>query len=187
VEREEVCPILRLPESWETYLSLLDGKERHELRRKMRKAESASPPLQFRQCSEEECARQDIKAFICLHRKSRPDKEAFMNGQREGFFRDASNALAQRGWLRLYILEREGKAAAAMFCFDYEDTLYLYNSGYDPELSPLSPGIVLIGHCLQDAISRGKRYFDFMRGEEDYKYRLGGEDSPIYRIRIERA
>jgi CelD/BcsL family acetyltransferase involved in cellulose biosynthesis len=84
-------------------------------------------------------------------------------------------------------LEREGKAAAAMFCFDYEDTLYLYNSGYDPELSPLSPGIVLIGHCLQDAISRGKRYFDFMRGEEDYKYRLGGEDSPIYRIRIERA
>lgn len=186
VEVEEVCPILRLPESWEAYLSQLDGKDRHELRRKMRKAEAAFPPLRFRQCSKEECSRQDIKSFICLHRKSRPEKEAFMNGEREIFFREASQTLARKGWLRLYILERDQRAAAAMLCFDYGETLYLYNSGYDPELSSLSPGIVLIGYCLQDAIWRGKRCFDFMRGKEDYKYRLGGKDSSIYRILIEK-
>lgn len=186
VEVEEVCPILKLPESWEAYLSLLNGKDRHELRRKIRKAEAASPPLRFRQCSEEECARQDIKSFICLHRKSRPDKEAFMNEQREGFFQEASKTFAQKGWLRLYILEREAMGVAAMLCFDYGKTLYLYNSGHDPELSFLSPGIVLIGYCLQDAISLGKQCFDFMRGKEGYKYRLGGKDSPIYRILVER-
>jgi CelD/BcsL family acetyltransferase involved in cellulose biosynthesis len=186
LEVEEVCPVLRLPESWEAYLSALSGKERHELRRKMRRAESTSPPLRFRQCAEDECARQDIKSFILLHRKSRPEKEAFMNGQREAFFRELSHTFAQKGWLRLSVLERDRQAVAAMLCFDFGETLYLYNSGFDPEFSSLSPGVVLIGYCLQDAIARGKRWFDFMRGEEDYKYRLGGKDSAIYRVLVEK-
>lgn len=183
---EEVCPTLELPGTWDAYLALLARKERHELRRKMRKAEQSSPPLRFRQCKEEECAREDIRSFICLHRKSQPEKQAFMDKQREAFFREASDVFAKQGWLRLYIMEREEKAVAAMLCFDYREALYLYNSGFDPELSALSPGIVLIGHCLQDAIARGKRWFDFLRGNEDYKYRLGGKDSPIFRIIVKK-
>ena len=186
VEVEEVAPVLFLPQSWEAYLALLNTKDRHELRRKMRRAEKASPPLRFRQCAEDECARQDIRSFISLHRKSRPEKEAFMDEERQAFFHDVSQTFARKGWLRLYILEREQEAVAAMLCFDYGESLYLYNSGFDPELSSLSPGIVLIGYCIQDALSRGKRWFDFMRGKEDYKYRLGGKDTPIYRILIER-
>ncbi len=185
-EVEEVSPVLSLPQSWEAYLALLNAKDRHELRRKMRRAEEAAPPLRFRQCAEDECARHDILSFISLHKKSRPEKEAFMDEEREAFFGDVSQAFARKGWLRLYILERYQKAVAAMLCFDYGNSLYLYNSGFDPELSSLSPGIVLIGYCIQDAISRGKRWFDFMRGNEDYKYRLGGKDTSVYRILIER-
>jgi CelD/BcsL family acetyltransferase involved in cellulose biosynthesis len=186
VEMEEVSPVLSLPKSWEAYLALLNAKDRHELRRKMRRAEEASPPLRFRQCAEDECARHDILSFISLHKKSRPEKEAFMDEEREAFFRDVSQTFARKGWLRLYILERDQEAVAAVLCFDYGESLYLYNSGFDPELSSLSPGIVLIGYSIQDAISRGKRWFDFMRGNEDYKHRLGGKDTPIYRILIER-
>ena len=185
-QAEEVCPILELPQTWDAYLALLAGKERHELRRKMRKAELSSPPLLFRQCAEEECAREDIRSFICLHRKSQPEKQAFMDQQREAFFREVSDVFAKRGWLRLYILECGEKAVAAMLCFAYQEALYLYNSGFDPELSVLSPGIVLIGHCIQDAIAQGKRRFDFLRGNEDYKYRLGGKDSPIFQMVVRR-
>jgi CelD/BcsL family acetyltransferase involved in cellulose biosynthesis len=187
VEVEEVSPVLSLPRTWGAYLALLKGKERHELRRKMRRAEEASPPLLFRQCAEDACARRDILSFISLHKKSRPEKEAFMDDEREAFFQDVSETFARKEWLRLSILERGQKAVAAMLCFDYGESLYLYNSGFDPELSSLSPGIVLIGYCIQDAISRGKKWFDFMRGSEDYKYRLGGKDTLIYRILIERS
>lgn len=110
-----------------------------------------------------------------------------MDDEKEAFFRDVSEIFARKEWLRLSILERDQKAVAAMLCFDYGESLYLYNSGFDPELSSLSPGIVLIGYCIQDAISRGKKWFDFMRGSEDYKYRLGGKDTLIYRILIERS
>jgi len=185
VELEEVCPQIELPATWQDYLLLLHRKDRHELRRKMRRTQSAPISLRFRQCSEEECAREDIKSFICLHRKSRPEKEGFMDERREAFFAEVASVFTRRGWLRLYTLEHEGGAAAAMLCFDYQGNVMLYNSGYDPAFSSLSPGIVLIANCLQDAISRRKARFDFLRGKEDYKYRLGGRDFPVYRIVVE--
>ena len=44
VEQEDVCPRVELPESWEQYLAALDKKDRHELRRKMRRLASHPVP-----------------------------------------------------------------------------------------------------------------------------------------------
>ena len=62
----------------------------------------------------------------------------------------------------------------------------LYNSGHDPEYRYYSVGLLLHSLCLRDALERGYRYFDFLRGNEPYKYRLGGRDHRIYRIALER-
>jgi CelD/BcsL family acetyltransferase involved in cellulose biosynthesis len=63
----------------------------------------------------------------------------------------------------------------------------LYNSGLNPlDYSGVSPGIVLLTFSIEDATRRGYRLFDFLRGEEEYKYRMGAAPKPIYRLTIGR-
>ncbi len=86
-----------------------------------------------------------------------PPGERCVHGRAdEGFFIDIAGILAQRDWLQLSFLEIDGRKAAALFSFSYNQSYQIYNSGYDPELyGQFSPGIVLIAYCIQCAIGRG--------------------------------
>ena len=70
-----------------------------------------------------------------------------------------------------------------MLCFEVAGELLLYNSGYDPAYASLSVGLLSKALCLRDALERGLRAVDFLRGHEPYKYDLGGRDQPVYRYR----
>ena len=89
--------------------------------------------------------------------------------------------MAEIELLRLNILELNASPIAATMCFYYHDDVYLYNSGYDPEYSGLSAGLISKALCIQDSIQKGKKRFDFLKGGEEYKYHLGGHDLPLYR------
>jgi CelD/BcsL family acetyltransferase involved in cellulose biosynthesis len=41
-----------------------------------------------------------------------------------------------------------------------------------------------MAYCIQDAIERGLKVFDFLRGEEEYKYRFGAVRTEIYNLRL---
>jgi CelD/BcsL family acetyltransferase involved in cellulose biosynthesis len=69
-------------------------------------------------------------------------------------------------------------------CFDYRNNIYLYNSGYNPEYSWLSAGILSKALCIKDSIEKGRKRFDFLKGDEVYKYHLGGQELPLYRYTI---
>jgi CelD/BcsL family acetyltransferase involved in cellulose biosynthesis len=184
---QSVCPLIHLPTSWDEYLARLDRKERHELRRKMRRAEQGSEPIRWRITSGEETLDADLDAFITLLIQSRPDKAAFMTDTMRCFFHTVGHAAQRAGWLQLAFLEVNGAKAAANMDFDYNNRIMVYNSGLDPrEFQWLSPGIVLMGNLIQHAIEHKRTIFDFLRGDEDYKYRLGGQDTRIYRLHIER-
>ena len=101
----------------------------------------------------------------------------------ETYFREIAHRFRERGWLSLPFLRVEGRDIAAYFSFRYRGIEYVYNSGYDPEYSRLSPGIFLAAHCIGQAIGRKLKVFHFLRGQEDYKYRLGGKEEKIYRIK----
>jgi CelD/BcsL family acetyltransferase involved in cellulose biosynthesis len=45
-----------------------------------------------------------------------------------------------------------------------------------------APGIVLFAERIRTAIARGFTAFDFMRGNESYKYRFGATDQPLYQL-----
>lgn len=168
---------LALPATWEEYLMALTTKQRHELKRKMRRlAEMGN--IQYR--SSTDANPSDIDVFLRLFRDSRKDKAAFLTQRMEAFFRSLFNTLAQVKLLRLNILELNATQVAATMCFDYNDTVYLYNSGYDPEFRWLSAGVVSKALCIEDSIQRGKKRFDFLKGNEEYKYHLGGNDVPLY-------
>jgi len=183
---QEVCPLIHLPATWEDYLALLDKKERHELRRKLRRAESEES-VQLYITEGVDTLDADLDAFITLLVMSRSDKAAFMNDQMRAFFHAAAHVAQRAGWLQLAFLRVGGVNAAAYMNFDYAGRIMVYNSGLDPKnFQWLSPGIVLMGKLIQQAIEQKRAVFDFLRGSEDYKYRLGGKDTHVYRLLVER-
>lgn len=184
VERDERCPVIELPSSWDAYLASLSGKDRHELRRKLRRAEAAEPRVEVVRTPGGVAAAMD--AFIALHRKSKTGKARFMDERMEAFFREVAVASAAAGWAALWLLWLDDAAAAALFCLEYAGTISLYNSGFDPTARALSPGVVLIARTIEDAIARGFRRYDFLRGDEPYKYGFGAVPTEVLRVTVER-
>jgi CelD/BcsL family acetyltransferase involved in cellulose biosynthesis len=105
----------------------------------------------------------------------------------EVFFRDLGSGLAHAGLAALWMLWLEERPAAALFCLEQAGAVSLYNSGFDPEARALSPGVVLIARTIEDAIARGFRRYDFLRGEEPYKYGFGAVPTEVLRVTLERA
>jgi CelD/BcsL family acetyltransferase involved in cellulose biosynthesis len=184
IEREERCPVLALPSSWDAYLASLSGKHRHELTRKIRRFEREVPD--GRVVSEHTAA--DVGArlgdFLTLHRASRTGKAKFMDARMETFFRAAIPALAARDGVRLWLLEAGGEPVASFICLEWDDTVGLYNSGFAPGRAALSPGLVLLSHLIRDAIHRGRPRFDFLRGEERYKLDFEPHLEDVFRVEI---
>lgn len=182
IEQIETCPTIMLPTDWDAYLALLRGKDRHELRRKIRRAEAAVQ-LAYRVTTEASQLDADIETFIALHRMSQEDaKQGFMTPTKAAFFRDMAHQLWPHGWLELAFLSADGVPIAALCCFTHGTTYAAYNSGYHPGYAELSAGIVLFAHCIHRAITRGCTAFDFLRGNESYKYRFGATDQPLYQL-----
>ncbi|MBI2526882.1 MAG: GNAT family N-acetyltransferase [Candidatus Rokubacteria bacterium] len=184
IEREERCPVLALPPTWEAYLARLSGKDRHELRRKMRRLEAELPGTELRSVAGPDGWDDAMTEFLRLHRLSRAGKARFMDEAMERFFRDALRALAEAGWARLWFLDSGGAPIAAFLCLEYGGAVGLYNSGFDPTRARLAPGIVLLGHVIRDAIERGIAVFDFLRGEEAYKYAFGPVPADLFTVRV---
>jgi CelD/BcsL family acetyltransferase involved in cellulose biosynthesis len=184
---EGVCPVINLPSSWDSYLAQLSKKQRHEVRRKVGKA-SREAEVRWYYADDLASLDDEVKDFVSLHRKSDAGKEAFMDERTQGFFREIASVAFDRGWLRLASLMVNDAKVASMFCFEFDNALLVYNSGYDPDLYPsLSTGIVLLAYCIRDAIERELKVFDFLRGEEEYKYRLGGVRTEIHNLRLTRG
>ncbi|MBE7469078.1 MAG: hypothetical protein DPW09_31475 [Anaerolineae bacterium] len=186
VRQQDVCPVITLPGDWEAYLAGIDKKQRHEIRRKIRKIETEADTRWYVVDSTEGLA-EAVDAFIELHQKSTRDKEGFWNEALVQFFKALAVELAQLGWLKLYFIEVNGVKAAAMLGFDYNNEFLLYNSGFDPEqFAQFSPGNVLTAYTIQDAIRLGRRRYDFLRGDEVYKFRFGAVAEPVYDLVITR-
>jgi CelD/BcsL family acetyltransferase involved in cellulose biosynthesis len=107
-----------------------------------------------------------------------------MDARMEAFFREVSAALAARDVLRLWFLEGATGPVASFITLEWNGTVGLYNSGFEPDQAVLSPGLVLLTHLIRDAIARGKTRFDFLRGEERYKYEFGPIPEDVCRVRI---
>ena len=183
-EVEERCPVLDLPETWEAYLAALSGKHRHELTRKIRRFEREMPGARVMVATSEGEIADRMGDFLDLHRRSRVGKSRFMDERMARFFRAALGALARPGQVRLWLLERDGRALATFICLEWPGCVGLYNSGFDPTVATVAPGLVLLSHVIRDAIDRRIPRFDFLRGEERYKYEFGPHPEDLLRLRV---
>jgi CelD/BcsL family acetyltransferase involved in cellulose biosynthesis len=188
VEREDVCPVVTLPvgADMEAYLSTLGKKERHEIRRKVRRAEAAGE-IRFDD-SPDPLA--DLDAFIEMHQRKWGD---------DGLFPDTPGGVQSRvlvrrlfelhgpdGPLRLAFLSVGGRRIAAGIHFESDQGYLYYNAGVDPDARDLSPGILLVYSLIARALATGVRRLDFLRGNESYKYAWGAVDEPVQRLLVRR-
>ena len=188
LEREDVCPVLTLPAGTDMdgFLGTLGKKERHEIRRKVRRAESAGEVRL--EASSDPIA--DLDAFIDLHQKRWgalglfPDSQG--GAQSRVFARRLFELNRPDGPLQLTFLTVDGRRIAAGVHFETPEGYLYYNAGIDPDARDLSPGVVMVHRYVQRAIDAGKRRLDFLRGDEPYKYEWGAVDEPIQRLLVRR-
>ena len=188
-EQEDVCPVVTLAPGmdYEGYLATLDKKERHEIRRKVRRAEAAGPVALERSANPID----DLDAFIDLHQK-RWGAEGLFPPTKGGaasrrFFAGLFEDCTPSGIVDLSFLSVGGRRIAAGVTFDDGEAVYYYNAGVDPDARELSPGVVMVACYIQRAIELGRTRLDFLRGNEPYKYEWGAVDEPIERLLVQRT
>ena len=186
VEEDETTPKAALPDTWDEFLAGLRKKDRHELRRKLRRLEREDSHRQYA-AEKQGLLDGPMDDFFRLLRASREDKNEFLTADREQFFLDIARESVSRDQFRLYFLEVGGERVAACICFDYGDDYLLYNSGYDPSYSRLSVGLINKALSVQTAIGEGRKVFNFLKGNERYKYHLGGQDEAVFNLTITRG
>ncbi|MCQ3937484.1 MAG: hypothetical protein DPW18_10615 [Chloroflexi bacterium] len=177
-------PRIALNGDFEEYLSRVEKKQRHEIRRKMRRA-AESGRARFYIVPKDADIEPEIEAFFRLMTQD-PNKALFLQDGMRDQFVTTVRAAHQYGYLWLAFLEVDGVKAAASLNFDYKGKLWGYNSGVSRDHMELSPGWVLTAYVIQWCCENGRCEFDFMRGDEEYKYRFGGVNRYVMRVRVGR-
>lgn len=183
LERDLPAPYLELPSEWEIYLSGLDKKQRHEIRRKLRRVEQEVASYHFYFVENQQDFNAQCNSFLALMKEDQA-KNAFLSDKMITQMQGLLSWSRAEEILRLCFLEINEVQAAAYFCFDDGNTIYLYNSGFKSDMQHFSPGWVLLSLLIQWAIKNSRTKLDFMRGSEAYKYKFGAVASYVYTATI---
>jgi CelD/BcsL family acetyltransferase involved in cellulose biosynthesis len=182
---EEPAPSIDLTNitTFDEHLERIDKKDRHEIRRKVRRGEGAGVTI-----SSKQHAVDDLAEFIKLHRARWGHHGLFTEdekGARDETFMRELFARAPEGLISIIVARNLefGAFAAGLFLRDATGIRY-WNAGGELAARALSPGILLFAHGLQMAISERKQTFDFLRGNESYKYEVGATDVDVLMITV---
>ena len=179
---QDACPVLALPGRIEGLSEVVPAGQLKKLHYYRRRAAKEGPLRveQARRCNFDEL----FDALLSLHaaRWSARDLPGVLadDGIRM-FHREAAAGLLARGALRLYALRLHERIIACFYGFRDARRTYYYLGGFDPRFNHLSPGVLIVGHAIEQAVRDGCRAFDFLRGREAYKYAWGAADEPSYR------
>jgi len=184
-EKLQASPYVPLPGDFDEYLAGIDKKQRHEVRRKIRRAERDEREVSWYIVDDESKLDENIEA-CCRLMAQHPEKQEFLTDVMQSQMKATIHAAFEAGWLQLAFLEVDGEKAAGYLNFDYNNRIWVYNSGMDMKFRKLSAGWVLLGYLLEWANEHGRDAFDFMRGDERYKYKFGGIDRFVMRARLTR-
>ena len=179
-EQTAVTAVLHLPSTYDEYMQLVGKKERHEIRRKARRYERGLGEARLQTQRDPGWG---FEEFVRLHKLAGGAKGQFMDEQTTPLFRRLADL---PGWRVDLLADEEGKAAACMFGYSDAEGYYLYNSSFDPAYSAFSPGVVLLSSLIEKAVGEGLSRFDFLKGDETYKRRLGAVHRPLYTVSCRR-
>jgi CelD/BcsL family acetyltransferase involved in cellulose biosynthesis len=175
-------------ESWDAYLATRSSNFRQQVRRFARRA-AREAEVRLRRTESAAELDADMSTFFALHDKRLGERGgSSLSAERaRSFHLDFARAALEQGWLRLWILELNGSPAAAWYGWRLGERYSYYNSGFDPVFAALSPGLVLISAVIESAFEEGASEFDFLLGEESYKYRFAERERTVSDVVLARA
>ncbi|MBI5151387.1 MAG: GNAT family N-acetyltransferase [Candidatus Pacebacteria bacterium] len=175
--REDTTPIVQLPTSWDAYVESLDKHKRHELRRKMRNIEEKYPGIHLERSEKPE---HDIAEFLHLMQGDEK-KRMFLTEDMRKFFTKLAHVFSKEVQLLFCVID--GKHVSATLSFEVGDAVLLYNSGVNVAKYP-NVGFYTKASGIKYAIEHEFREYNFLQGNERYKYDLGGEDFLVYSAKM---
>ena len=182
-----VCPYVGLSgRPWSEYLAGRGREHRYAFRRKFRGL-TRKFDVSFELARSDEARREALASLISLHTmrwKDRGGSDAFHTAALRAFHEEATRLAFDRGWLRLYVLRLDGRAAAAVYGFLYGGVFYFYQSGFHPALGASSVGLVALGLSIQAAIEEGAKEYDFLHGDEAYKFHWASDVRELCRLEL---
>ena len=182
----DVCPRTQLLDSWEATLATFSSSRRSDISRRLRKI-TREYEIVFEVAGRRDNLKSDMNEFIDMHQQtwqSRGYEGVFADARQIAFHHEIAQILHNRGWLVLAFLRLNEQRIAANYLFHYGNEIFQYQSALREasNVSKLSPGRVLHALCMQEAIKRGARVYDFMRGNEEHKYRFEAVDVPNWTL-----
>ena len=185
--RRTGSPVLRFEgQSWEELLAGRSANFREQVRRRERKL-AREHDLNFRFCDDPERLDEDLGVLFRLHLARWGDTGAWFSPAAEAFHREFAALALERGWLRLWLLELNGRPAAAWYGFRFAGAELYYQAGRDPEWERGSVGFVLLAHSIRAAAEDKVDEYRFLEGSEGYKYRFATEDQGLETLAIPRG
>jgi CelD/BcsL family acetyltransferase involved in cellulose biosynthesis len=182
VSLDSVCPILNLPASAEAYLAGRSRNYRKKMGEFSRKC-SRDLGAHVRTSETAEELERDMQRLVVLHgRRWGGRSRAFRTREYMRLHEAFSRRCLEQGWVRLMSLETTSGPVAFLYCFAYDARYYYYQAGRDPAFERYRVGLVLMDHAIRVAIGEGARVFDFLTGQEPYKYRWA--DSEAHSMRV---
>jgi CelD/BcsL family acetyltransferase involved in cellulose biosynthesis len=172
---------------WDAYLATRSSNFRSQVRRKERKLQRERD-LTYRLSDDPARLDADMETLFRLHR-ARWGEEASgaFDERREAFHGEFARVALERGWLRLWMAESEGRTVAAWYGFRFGGAEWYYQFGRDPEWDRYSVGLVLLAHTLREAANDGLDRYRLLRGGEGYKDRFATGDPGIVTVAVPRG
>jgi len=180
IHKVDTAPFISLPKNWDGYISLLERRDRQELRRKMKRLANTTQFTFDGPRNDDEA----VEEFFRLLRITSIAKDTFLTPAMASFFRDLIQEKSIYWKSEVYFLRIDGMYAAGLVGFSIQNKFLAYNAGFDPQYQRLSTGLLLHALVIRRCIERGCAEYDFLRGDERYKYDLGATDRFLYRIEI---
>jgi CelD/BcsL family acetyltransferase involved in cellulose biosynthesis len=180
------CPVIALDgHTWESYLGSLGSAHRANVRRRL-KAVGTRFDVRFDLAVSEGERRDALAALIQFHarRFAGRGSTAFLTPSLHAFHHEATTRMAERGWLRLYVLRLDERTAGVMYGFAFDNRFYFYQHGFDAAFEPFSIGLVLMGLTIRAAIEEGLVEFDMLYGTERYKWLWARDERPLTQLQL---
>lgn len=186
VVRRTPSPVLDLPAAG--FEEVLAGRSRN-LRGAVRTRErrlARAHEMRIRTADERTLAR-DLETLFALHHARWNGSTTVFSGSRIAFHHELAQRALARGWLRLRLLELDGRPVAANYALRVGDAEWYYQTGRDPAFARASVGFVLQAACIRCACEEGAREYRLLRGDQRYKLSWANRDAPLETVLVSGA
>lgn len=185
-------PYIRLPATWEKYLSTLPGSGRYLINRSLRDFDrwaGADATLERVRTSADLAKGQRI--LVSLHQErwqAAGQSGVFASQVFSEFHAGVLPDLLARDALELAWLEVRGQPVAVVYNIVWDNKVLFYQGGRTVDVPKgVRPGIVLHARLIKAAIEAGRSEYDFLPGLSQYKLQLATDSRPLLALRAARA